>query len=202
MILDVRVLGDPILREETKPVAYVTDDIRKLADDMLDTMYAAGGIGLAAPQIGRTERMFVMDVDGTQYVLINPEITEKSGGERGEEGCLSIPDIFGEVDRSYQVTVRALDRDGNSIQLQASDLLARCIQHEVDHLDGKLFIDYLSVFKRKAALAEWDEEKTKYPGYIRRIDPNNPHSRERQSEAHEVGINEVGINEVGREPEL
>jgi peptide deformylase len=169
-ILDIRVLGDPVLRRETAIVERVTDDIRALINDMFETMYAAEGIGLAAPQVGRTERITVMDVEGARYALVNPEVTVKSGGTaRGEEGCLSIPEVFGEVERAASVTVRALDESGSEIEVVGNELLARCLQHEIDHLHGKLFLDYLSVLKRRAALAEWETVKEDYPGYIRKV---------------------------------
>ena len=167
--LDIRVLGDPVLRKETDVVGSVTDEIRALIRDMFETMYAAEGIGLAAPQVGRTERVTVMNVEGAKYALINPEIVARNGTARAEEGCLSIPDVFGEVDRATTVTVRALDENGNEIEVQASDLLARCLQHEIDHLHGKLFLDYLSVLKRRAALSKWDTLKADYPGFIRKV---------------------------------
>jgi peptide deformylase len=168
-ILDIRVLGDPVLRKETAVVEEMTDDIRKLIADMFETMYAAEGIGLAAPQVGRTERITVMDVEGAKYALINPEITFTQGSIRGEEGCLSIPDVFGEVERAGTVTVRALNEKGEEIEVEGTELLARCLQHEIDHLHGKLFLDYLSVLKRRAALSKWDTLKGDYPGYIRRV---------------------------------
>jgi peptide deformylase len=171
-ILDIRVLGDPILRQETKAVASVTDDLRRLIDDMFETMHAAKGIGLAAPQVGRTERVAVVDVEGgaQPIALVNPEVVTSSGDtEKSEEGCLSIPDVFGDVERPASVVVRALDRDGKPIEIEASALLARCLQHEIDHLDGKLFIDYLSVLKRRSALARWSEAKDRYPGYVRHL---------------------------------
>lgn len=168
-ILDIRVLGDPVLRKETVMVESVTDDIRALISDMFETMYAAEGIGLAAPQVGRTERITVMDVEGAKHALINPEIVASQGSVRGEEGCLSIPDIFGEVDRATSVTVRAVDENGRDIEVEGSELLARCLQHEIDHLHGKLFLDYLSVLKRRAAIAKWDKFKADYPGYIRKV---------------------------------
>ena len=168
-ILDIRVLGDPVLRKETVKVESVTDDIRALVRDMFETMYAAEGIGLAAPQVGRTERVTVMDVEGAKYALINPEIVSRSGNARGEEGCLSIPEVFGEVDRATSVTVRALGENGNEIEVEGTELLARCLQHEIDHLHGKLFVDYLSVLKRRAALTKWDAFKADYPGYIRKV---------------------------------
>lgn len=171
-ILDLRVLGDPILRQETKPVAAVTDDLRRLIDDMFETMHAAKGIGLAAPQVGRAERIAVVDVEGGKrpIALVNPEIVSVDGKpEKSEEGCLSIPDIFGDVERPPTVVVRALDRDGKPFEVAGSELLSRCLQHEIDHLHGKLFIDYLSVLKRRAALAKWSKSKDRYPGFIRRL---------------------------------
>jgi peptide deformylase len=184
-ILDIRVLGDPVLRKPTKPVAEITDELRKLIADMFETMYAAEGIGLAAPQVGRTERITVVDVEGKKYALVNPEILEKSGPDaKDEEGCLSIPEIYGDVERPSEVTVRALDENGNEYELTASELLGRCIQHEVDHLDGKLFIDYLSPLKRKSALAKWEKSKDDYPGYIRKVrsEEKGEHHHENESE--------------------
>ena len=171
-VLEIRVLGDPVLRQETKPVHGVTDELRKLIDDMFDTMHAAKGIGLAAPQVGRLERVAVVDVEGGKQplVLINPEIVSASSATaKAEEGCLSIPDVFGDVERPAEIVVRALDREGKPFEIQATELLARCIQHESDHLHGKLFIDYLSVLKRRAALAKWSRQKDRYPGFIRRL---------------------------------
>lgn len=168
-ILDIRVLGDPVLRKQTTPVEEVTPEIRELISDMFDTMYAAEGIGLAAPQVGRTERIAVMDVEGQKFALINPEIIEKEGTTRREEGCLSIPDIFGDVTRANRVIVRALNEDGIEIEAEGTELLAVCMQHEIDHLDGKLFIDYLSVLKRRSALNKWEKLKADYPGFIRKV---------------------------------
>ena len=171
-VLDIRVLGDPILRQETKPVTEVTDDIRRLIADMFETMRAAKGIGLAAPQVGRRERVAVVDVEGGKQPLglVNPEIISISGPtEKSEEGCLSIPDVFGDVERPATVVVRALDENGQPIRIEATELLARCLQHEIDHLHGKLFIDYLSVLKRRAALSKWAKAKDRYPGFIRRL---------------------------------
>lgn len=166
--LPLRVLGDPILREETKPVTVITAEIRQLIDAMFETMYAARGIGLAAPQVGRTEDLAVIDVDDEPMVLINAEIIESSSAtEKAEEGCLSIPDIYGDVVRPEAVRVRAMDRDGNVFERDATGLLARCMQHEIDHLHGKLFIDYLSVLKKRAVMSKWAKEKEKYPGNVR-----------------------------------
>jgi peptide deformylase len=165
--LPLRVLGDPILRAETTPVTSITADLRQLIDGMFETMYAARGIGLAAPQVGRPERLAVVDVDDDPLVLINPEILESTGMEKAEEGCLSIPDIYGDVERPAEIRVRALDREGNVFEREAAGLLARCIQHEIDHLHGKLFIDYLSVLKRRSVMSQWTKEKEKYPGNVR-----------------------------------
>ena len=168
-VLDIRVLGDPILRQETKPVTDVTDELRRLIDDMFETMYAAKGIGLAAPQVGRTERLTVIDVGDQPLALINPEIVLSEGRIKGEEGCLSIPEIYGDVERASHVIVRATDRDGHPYEVDGNELLARCLQHEIDHLHGRLFVDYLSVLKRRAALKKWEGEKQKYPGNVRRL---------------------------------
>jgi peptide deformylase len=147
---------DPRLKTVCKPVADITDDIRRLADDMLATMYDAPGIGLAAPQVGVLGRMLVMDcVKGEDeapkpIVLINPEITWSSD-ERStcNEGCLSIPEQYADVERPASVKVRWLGVDGKDHEEQFDDLWATCVQHEIDHLDGKLFIDYLSPMKRQ-----------------------------------------------------
>jgi len=164
-ILDIRVLGDPVLRKPTKRVTEVTDELRTLIADMFETMYAAEGIGLAAPQVGRSERLTVVDVEGKKFALINPEmVSSDNTTEKAEEGCLSIPDIYGDVERPATVTVRFTDENGESREETASELLGRCFQHEIDHLDGKLFIDYLSPLKRKAAMSKWEKAKA-----IRRV---------------------------------
>lgn len=175
-ILDIRVLGDPILRQATTPVTAMTDELRRLIADMFDTMHHARGIGLAAPQVGRTERLAVVEVEDDRLVLINPEVVVRDGKAKGEEGCLSIPDIYADVERPKTVTVRALDERFAPYEIESTDLLARCLQHEIDHLDGKLFIDYLSVLKRTAALAKWKLEVGQYPGYIRRVSLETPES--------------------------
>jgi peptide deformylase len=181
-ILDIRVLGDPILREDTKPVTEITDELRALVRNMFETMYLAKGIGLAAPQVGRTERLAVVDVDDNPLVIINPEVVHSEGKEKGEEGCLSIPDVYGDVERPARVRVRATDLDGKEIELEADGLFARCLQHEIDHLHGKLFIDYLSVLKRRSALSKWSKEKDKYPGFIRKLEDDPTRSHEHPDE--------------------
>jgi len=171
-LLDIYVLGSPVLRQETSPVAKVTDDLRRLIDDMFDTMYAAKGIGLAAPQVGRLERVAVLDVGDSPLVVVNPEVIRSEGSGKAEEGCLSIPEVFGEVERATRVAVRALDREGREFEIDGADLLARCLQHEIDHLHGKLFIDYLSVLKRRSALNKWERERKHYPDNVRKLPPS------------------------------
>jgi len=184
-ILDIRVLGDPVLRKPTTRVTEVTDDLRNLIDDMFETMYAAEGIGLAAPQVGRPERIAVVDVEGRKFALINPEIvTAGSATDKAEEGCLSIPDIYGDIERPVDVTIRFIDEKGEQREESGSALLGRCFQHEIDHLDGKLFIDYLSPLKRRSALAKWEKAKAEYPSYIRKVrtEPRGAHNRETAEE--------------------
>ncbi|WP_019625969.1 peptide deformylase [Thioalkalivibrio sp. ALJT] len=142
---------DPRLRLKAEPVTEVDDEIRTLVDDMLETMYAAPGIGLAATQINVQKRVLVADVSEDQsepYALINPEILETRGEEAMDEGCLSVPGFYEKVQRADSIRVRALGRDGEPFELDVDGLLAVCIQHEIDHLDGKLFVDYLSSLKR------------------------------------------------------
>lgn len=143
---------DSRLRNVAGPVEKVDDEIRQLVDDMFETMYDAPGIGLAAIQINVPQRVIVIDISEDKsepLCLINPEILEKEGEESMDEGCLSVPEIYETVSRAEKIRVRALDRDGNSFELDADGLLAVCIQHEIDHLDGKLFVDYLSNLKRQ-----------------------------------------------------
>lgn len=170
-ILPITVLGQPILRQETVPVTEVTDDLRALVDDMFETMRAAEGVGLAAPQVGRTEMLCVVEVEQQAFALFNPEIIAREGKIKWEEGCLSIPDVFGWVERSQWVKVRALDRNGETIVVEGRDLLAVCLQHEIDHLHGKLFLDHLSFLKKRTAMAAWEEEKGKYPDGLRILKP-------------------------------
>jgi peptide deformylase len=151
-LLEIIEYPDPRLRTVAKPVGEVTDEIRSLIDAMLATMYAAPGIGLAATQVDFHQRLLVIDIseDKSQPLcLINPEILESSGSTMGDEGCLSVPEVYEPVDRAEWVRVKALDRDGKEFVMEAEELLSVCIQHEMDHLDGKLFVDYLSALKRQ-----------------------------------------------------
>ena len=161
-LLEILHFPDPRLRNIAKPVQTVDAGIRQLLDDMLDTMYAAPGIGLAATQINSDKRVVVIDVSEEKdqpLCLINPEILELDGVEEMEEGCLSVPGVFETVQRADQVRLRALDRDGKSVEIQAGGLLAVCIQHEIDHLDGKLFVDYLSQLKRTRIRKKLEKEQ-------------------------------------------
>jgi len=173
-LLDIHVLGSPILRQVTKPVDTVNDELRQLIDDMFESMYAAEGIGLAAPQVGRSERLAVIDVreDGVEpFAIINPEIIVSEGSARAEEGCLSMPDLYGEVDRATRIVMRALDRNGQPFELEAHDLLARCLQHEIDHLHGRLFIDYLGMIKRRSLMKKWDKLRDGDRSLVRKLTP-------------------------------
>jgi peptide deformylase len=156
MIRPILLHPDPRLKKVCDPVSDLSDDLRKLADDMLSTMYDAPGIGLAAPQVGVLSRLIVLDcVKGEDekprpLIMFNPEITASSDETNSyEEGCLSIPDHYAEVTRPAEVTVKWIDRDGAEQQEDFDGLWATCVQHEIDHLDGKLFIDYLSLMKRQ-----------------------------------------------------
>jgi peptide deformylase len=151
-ILTILEFPDDRLRKKAAPVAVVDESIKRLVDDMFETMYAAPGVGLAATQVNVQKRIVVIDVSeekNTPVCLINPEIVEKNGSEEMDEGCLSVPGVFEKVTRAETVKVRALDRNGDAFELEADGLLAVCIQHEIDHLEGKLFVDYLSPLKRQ-----------------------------------------------------
>ena len=150
-ILEILHFPDPRLRNVAQPVTEVDDAIRTLVDNLYETMYAAPGIGLAATQVNVGKRVVVIDISENKdqpLCLINPEILELRGIEAMEEGCLSVPGVFETVQRANWVHVRALDRNGQGFELEIDGLLAVCIQHEIDHLDGKLFVDYLSQLKR------------------------------------------------------
>lgn len=165
-ILDILRYPDKRLRTVAAPVSEVDDSIRELVESMFETMYEAPGIGLAATQVDFHQQVIVIDVSEDKdqpLCLINPEIIEEEGTERCDEGCLSVPDIYEAVERAEKVTVKALDQNGDEYTLQADDLLAVCIQHEMDHLKGKLFVDYLSPLKlqriKKRLLKQQREEQ-------------------------------------------
>lgn len=192
-LLDIHVLGSPILRQETERVTQFTPELRRLVDDMFETMHAAGGIGLAAPQVGRRESLFIAEVDDTKLVAFNPKIVLAEGLQKGEEGCLSIPEVFADVDRANRVVMRAHDADGKLYEVDATELLSRCMQHELDHLHGKMFVDRLSILKKRRAMKDWDEEKDQYPKYLRVIPVGDlpkeePPKKEREREPHPIPI--------------
>lgn len=161
-LLTILHFPDERLRTVAKPVETVDDDLRGFIDDMFETMYDAPGIGLAATQVDFHKRLIVIDISEEKnepLVLINPELLEKKGIEEMDEGCLSVPGIYEKVERADQVKVRALDRNGEPFELDADGLLAVCIQHEIDHLDGKLFVDYLSGLKRQRIKKKLEKQR-------------------------------------------
>lgn len=161
-LLPILEFPDPRLRTRAQPVAEVDAALRKLIDDMFDTMYAAPGIGLAATQVNVHKRLLVIDVSESRkepLALINPQILSREGVEETEEGCLSVPGIYDKVTRAEKIRVRALDRNGKQIEFDADGLLAVCIQHEMDHLEGKLFVDYLSELKRTRIRKKLEKER-------------------------------------------
>ena len=160
--LKILEFPDARLRTKATPVETVDDDLRALIGDMFETMYDAPGIGLAATQVDVHRRLLVTDVSSDKsepYALINPEIIEKDGVTVTEEGCLSVPGYYDTVERADHIRVRFLDRDGKETEMEAKGLLAVCIQHEIDHLDGKLFVDYLSEAKRQRVRKKLEKER-------------------------------------------
>ncbi len=170
--LDIELLGAPVLRQKAAEIETVDDELKALIDDMFQTMYSAEGIGLAGNQVGVARRVLVVDVKDENtppFALINPRIVEQgSVREKEEEGCLSIPGVSALVERPVTVTVEGLDREGEPVRIEADALLARCLQHEIDHLDGVLFIDHLSALKRSMLLKKYRslaaEEESKTAG--------------------------------------
>ena len=153
---------DPRLRTKATPVAVFDEALRRLVDDLLETMYGAKGVGLAATQVDVHKRVIVLDVSETRdqpLVLINPEILSKEGEGPGEEGCLSLPGIYDKLSRATHIRVRAIGRDGQPFEMDAEGLLGVCIQHEMDHLEGKLFVDYLSELKRTLIRRRLEKER-------------------------------------------
>ncbi|NNF26042.1 MAG: peptide deformylase [Gemmatimonadetes bacterium] len=169
MILEIEMLGAPVLRQKAEPVEEIDDEVRALVRNMFDTMYHAEGVGLAAPQVGISKRITVLDVPADAdedhrhvIALINPRVTKVSKDtEKGVEGCLSIPGIEESVVRSVSVVVEGLSPDGEEVVIEAEGLLARALQHELDHLDGVLFLDHLSSLKRDLALRRWRKSRAK-----------------------------------------
>lgn len=171
----LHLLGSPVLRQRSRPVAAADDEVRQLVDDLFETMRAAKGVGLAANQVGVARRVAVVDVGDDSpppLVLINPRIVQVSDVvESAEEGCLSIPDIFGDVERPLSVTLEALDRDGQPYRVEVSGFKARAVQHEIDHLDGVLFLDRVSAVNRGLLLAKWKKSRKGKSGYLKEVTP-------------------------------
>jgi len=171
----LHLLGSPLLRQQAGAVAHVDDTARGLVEDLFETMRAAKGVGLAANQIGVARRVAVVDIgdeDPPPLVLINPVIVERGEeDETAEEGCLSIPEIFGDVVRSERVVVEALDQEGRRYRAEARGYKARAIQHEIDHLDGILFLDHLSAVKRNLLLSKWKKSRKGQTGYLKEVTP-------------------------------
>jgi peptide deformylase len=173
--LTILEFPDPRLRTRAAPVAVVDESTRRLIEDMLETMYAAPGIGLAATQVNVHQRVLVVDVTQEQnqpLAFVNPEIIEREGSTEAEEGCLSVPGIFDKLStRASRIVVRALGRDGKPFELEADGLLAVCIQHEMDHLEGKLFVDYLSELKRTRIRKKLEKERRERGGSPAKREP-------------------------------
>jgi len=160
--LSILEYPDPRLRTRAEAVAVVDDAVRQLADDLLETMYAANGVGLAATQVDVHRRVIALDVSEARnqpLILINPELISAQGKGPGEEGCLSLPGIYDKLSRATHIRIRSLDRAGKSFEMEAEGLLAVCIQHEMDHLEGKLFVDYLSELKRQLIRRRLEKER-------------------------------------------
>lgn len=172
----LHLLGSPVLRQRSQEVGTVDDEVRRLIDDMYETMDAARGVGLAANQVGVARRVAVVDADEDRFAMIDPVILESEGRAAAEEGCLSIPEIYGDVSRPDRVVIEATDRDGNRYRKEATGLKARAIQHEIDHLDGILFLDHLSLIKRQMLLARYRREHKDDTGYIKEVQPESASS--------------------------
>jgi peptide deformylase len=168
-LLPLHLLGSPVLRQHSREVKAVNDEVRRLVDDMFETMDAAKGIGLAANQVGVPRRVAVVDVDGDRFAMIDPRIVETEGRVTAEEGCLSIPEIYADVTRPDRVVIEALDTNGNPYRREATGLKARAIQHEIDHLDGILFLDHLSLIRRQMLLARWRREHKDDTGFTKEV---------------------------------
>jgi peptide deformylase len=170
-LLPLHLLGSPVLRRRSEEIGAPDDEVRRLVADMFETMDAARGVGLAANQVGVARRVAVVDADGDRFVLIDPVILESEGKATAEEGCLSIPDIYGDVTRADRVVLEATDLDGKRYRRDATGLKARAIQHEIDHLDGILFLDHLGPLRRKMLLARWKKEHRDDTSYIKDVQP-------------------------------
>ena len=171
-VRDLHLLGSPVLRQQSAKVSAVDAEVRRFIDDLFETMDAAKGVGLAANQVGVATRVAVVGVEQERFVMVNPVIVSVEGRDRAEEGCLSIPEVYGEVTRPDRIVLEALDRNGQPYRKEAAGLLARAIQHEIDHLDGILFIDHLGALKRQLLVARWKKEH-RGEGVIKTIRPEH-----------------------------
>jgi peptide deformylase len=169
-LLPLHLLGSPVLRRRSEEIGAPDGEIRRLVADMFETMDAARGVGLAANQVGVARRVAVVDADGDRFAMIDPVILESEGKATAEEGCLSIPEIYGDVTRAERVLLEATDLEGNRYRRDATGLKARAIQHEIDHLDGILFLDHLSLMRRQMLLARWRREHRDDTGYTKEVE--------------------------------
>ncbi len=167
-IRDIHLLGSGVLRTRCGEIPAVDDALRLFIDDLFETMDAAKGVGLAANQVGVPRRVAVVGVEGDRFAMVNPVIVSAEGRARAEEGCLSIPEIYGEVTRPERIVLEAIGRDGQPYRRELDGYLARAVQHEIDHLDGILFLDHLSLLKRELLLRRW-KKANRGAGVIRKI---------------------------------
>jgi peptide deformylase len=167
----IHLMGSPVLRERAVEVAAVDEEVRALLTDLWETMRVADGVGLASNQIGVARRVAVVSVDGQDYALVNPVIVEREGKAKQEEGCLSIPDLYAEVTRPARVVVEAADEHGAVRRIEGTGLLARAMQHEIDHLDGILFLDRVGPLKRRRLQADWQKAREGKSGHLREVTP-------------------------------
>jgi peptide deformylase len=171
-VRQLHLLGSPVLRQRAHEVARLDDGVRALVADLFETMRAAKGIGLASNQIGVARRVAIVSVDEEEAVLVNPVILESEGEQVGEEGCLSIPDIFADVARAERVVVETTDESGARRRIEGTGMFARAIQHEVDHLDGIVFLDRIGPLKRRRLLADWKKARKGETGYLKDVVPD------------------------------
>ncbi|MEO8450653.1 MAG: peptide deformylase [Gemmatimonadota bacterium] len=175
-LLDLHLLGSPVLRKRSAEVVTVDDAIRRFIDDLFETMDAAKGVGIAANQVGVAQRVAVVGVEDDRFAMVNPVIVSAEGRSRSEEGCLSIPDVHAEVTRPERIVLEALDRDGNPYRRELDGHAARAVQHEIDHLDGVLFLDHLSPLKRQLLIGRYKKETRGEP-VIKKVIPEESSQR-------------------------
>jgi len=175
-LLKLHLLGSPVLRQRSPELTDVNAETQRLIDDLFETMDAAKGVGLAANQVGVVQRVAVIDADGERFAMVNPVLVTTEGRATAEEGCLSIPDVFGDVARPERVVLEALDREGRPFRKEVGGLIARAIQHELDHLDGILFLDHLSPLRRQMLLARWRKEHKDDTSYLKDVEPETSRS--------------------------